>query len=89
MSGRAEPTAAPTKREVEARLIGLVKGNVSREEVADWAAKWVRMDDPKVDDSAVWKALTRLSGADMISTDRPYLYDENEFNSWLEELRGR
>ena len=89
MSARGEPTLPPTRLEVEAKLSELLGGNASREEVAEWAARWVRMPDPKVGDPLVWKALTRLSGADMISTDRPYLYDENDFNTWLKELRGQ
>lgn len=89
MSAHVEPPPPPTRQEVEAKLSKLLSGNASREEVAEWAAKWVRMPAPNVEDRLVWKALTRLSGADMISTDRPYLYDENDFTSWLKELRGQ
>jgi hypothetical protein len=74
---------------VREKLLGLVSGGVSREAVAEWAAQWVRLPDPEIDDAVVWKALTRLAGADMISTDRPYLYDENDFNAWCKDLSGQ
>lgn len=82
--GGAEPP--PARRDVQAKLRDLLSGNVSREDVADWAAQWVRMANPNVKDLYVWKALTRISGADMISTDRPYLYGEQDFEAWLKEL---
>lgn len=81
-------SAVPTVEDVEARLERLVRTECSREEVADWAAQWVRMDEPPIDDPRVWAAIEKLSGADMPSTDRRYLYDENDFNAWLKELRG-
>jgi hypothetical protein len=89
MSEDAKTKSAPTRGEVEERLLDLLEGRASRENVAKWAAQWVRMENPPIDDASVWKALTQLSGADMISTDRPYLYDENDFHSWLRELRGQ
>lgn len=77
----------PTQADVEAKLAGLIAGGASRAEVADWAAKWVRMPEPNVENAKVWKALTQLSAADMVTTDRPYLYDTPDFAAWLEELR--
>ena len=52
------------------RLEDLVAGRQTREEAAKWAAEWVNdTDDVKVDDFAVWEALTAILGADLISTD--------------------
>lgn len=78
----------PSRAEVDTRLVKLLEGKQSREEVADWASQWIRASEPGVNDPAVWKALTCLVGADMITTDRPYLYDEVDFRDWLEELRA-
>ena len=78
----------PTIEEIESRLEALIRTECSREEVADWAARWVRMDVPPIEDPRIWGAIEKLSGADMPSTDRRYLYDENDFNNWLKELRG-
>jgi hypothetical protein len=47
------------------------------------------MDHSGVDDPAVWEAIKRLVAADMITTDRPYLYDIADFKRWLTDLRRR
>src|SRR6476659_1730986 len=69
MSNRAEhPPAAPSRAEVEEKLRGLIEGRYSREAVTSWAEQWVMAKAPNVQDGAVWRALTALSGADLIST---------------------
>ena len=70
---------APNRMEVEAKLCDLLAGKASRKDVTEWAERWVRMSNPNVRDPQIWKALIRLSGADLISTDRPYLYDQQDF----------
>ena len=67
-------------------LLGLITGTVSRKEATDWAARWVNADDPDVPDKSSWKALDALSGADLITTDRPYLYGRKDFAQWLADF---
>lgn len=73
------------------RLEELVRGDAARSEVADWASEFITYDDPQiypeVRDSAVWRALTQLAGADLPTTDREFLHDESDFASWLADLR--
>jgi len=57
-------------------MLALVEGTKSRREVADWASEWVRLPDPDIRDQRLWQALTRLSGADLISVGNTYLHDE-------------
>jgi len=65
-----ESRTLPTRSAVLSRLEDLVAGRQTREEAAKWAAEWVNdTDDVKVDDFAVWEALTAILGADLISTD--------------------
>ncbi len=88
MTTSKPPTRPPTRREVEEKLVGLVEGRHSREDVSSWAERWIILPDPGVSDPVAWKALNKLAGADMITTDRPYLYEEVDFRAWLEELRA-
>lgn len=76
----------PTRQFVADRLRELISGVASREDVAAWAGRWVGMGDPPIEDPRVWRAIERLSGADMISTDRPYLYGREDFERWLSDL---
>ncbi|MDY7095747.1 MAG: hypothetical protein SX243_22460 [Acidobacteriota bacterium] len=85
-SSKAPPP--PSRAEIENRLVELLAGKQSREEVADWASKWIRAEEPGVDDPAVWKALNELAGADLKTIDRPYLHEEVDFRAWLEELQA-
>ena len=64
----------------------LIDQTVSRDGAADWARRWTSSDDPPDMDDNVWNALTFLSFADAISTDRPFLYSIDEYKSELEKL---
>jgi hypothetical protein len=86
MSDHGSFSRAPTRDEVIAKLEKLISGHLSRDEVAGWASQWVSAREPGVDDPAVWNALKALSAADMISLNRPYLYNEIDFKVWLKEI---
>jgi hypothetical protein len=65
----------------------LISGELGRDEAAAWAMPWVAAATPAVDDPVVWRALNNLAGADAVSTDRPFLFEEVDFRAWLAELR--
>ena len=75
----------PSRAEVLEVLRRLVEGTLEREDASSWASPWVTNDDVEFA-PAVWQALERLSGADMISTDRPYLYGPEDFRDWYDTL---
>ena len=81
------PLPAPSRAEVEARLLELISGELGRDEATAWALQWIAAATPGVDDPVVWRALDNLAGADAVSTDRPFLFDDVDFRAWLEELR--
>ncbi len=80
----------PTLAEIKQKLILLIEGKLSRKEVSDWAEDWLAKDWGlniiDIDNPDVLHFLELLSAADLISLDRPYLYYEEDFKSWLEEL---
>jgi hypothetical protein len=77
---------SPTRSEVEAVLRDLIAGMRTRRSASDWASPWL-LDETLVDDPLVWDALQLLGAADLVSTDRPYLYDEVDFRTCLDLLR--
>lgn len=77
---------APTRAEVRERLLDLLSSRCTREEVADWAASWIREATPDVSDAVVWSALKELSGADLKSGPDEYLHEESDFHQWLDRL---
>lgn len=78
---------APSRSELEARLNELISGELARDEATAWAMRWVAAPDAGVDDPVVWRALNNLAGADAPSIDRDFLFGEDDFRSWLDELR--
>lgn len=92
MSESSEDLKPPSRQEVEAKLLDLIEGRCSPSEASGWAAYRRKLIDDhdlyRHVDERVWDALVVLSDADAISTDRPHLYDENDFIAWLKELRG-
>jgi hypothetical protein len=87
MSERDERRSAPSRADVAEVLRRLVEGSMSREDASEWASPWVTADDVDFE-PPLWRAIERLSGAGMISTERPYLYEPEDFQAWLEELLG-
>lgn len=83
------PSGPPSREAVRERLVALLVGDAAREEVADWAGEWVRMDEPTVDDPAVWSALCHLAGADLQTAPGKYLHQDIDFHAWLDELENR
>jgi len=86
MSANGEPPDGPTRDEVEAKLLHLKVGRCDRAAATDWASAYIDQD-VRVDDPGVWEALVALSGADLPTTDRPYLHGEADFCMWLERLK--
>jgi transposase InsO family protein len=77
----------PTRSDAATVLRGLIEGSMSRSEASAWAMKWVNADH-HVPDRVFWETIIAIVGADMISTDRPWLYGANDFQAWLEELNA-
>lgn len=81
--------ALPTKEEIATQLRDLIEGRKTREEASAWASSFVCRDHPRVTDWTAWEALKTLGGADLqVDLDGRYLYHENDFRKWLDDLLG-
>lgn len=77
----------PSREEVAERLRQLISGAIDRKSAANWASQWVtRFDEAGFCDRKLFAAIDSLSAADSISTDRPYLYGQSDFEKWLSDL---
>ena len=63
----------------------VLKGDMTREELSDWAGGYVYADDPEVEDERVWNLLILLSGFDLKDSPETYLHDKEELKDWIEE----
>jgi len=88
----SEHDNVPTLAEVAQTLRQLVADEVSRRQASDWASPWIarfteiQFDKNRDLDRKIKKAIDCLASADMISTDRPYLYGQSDFERWLDDL---
>lgn len=78
--------SSPSPQEARSWLIDVIAGRATREAAADWASGWVSADDPAVEDPATWKALTELSGIDLLEEPGVYFHSELDIHQWLDEL---
>ncbi len=90
----SEHAKVPGLADVIQKLRELVAGEASRQEVSEWASPWiVKFEDVQFDknrelDRKIKEALDCLASADLVSTDRPYLYGQSDFERWLGKLTG-
>lgn len=75
----------PTRFEVATVLQELIAGSQTREFASAWACEWV-LGDGNADDPVLWFALNLLVMADIVTTDRPYLYGNVDFQACLDSL---
>lgn len=75
--------------EVRVMLARLVAGKVDREQAANWAMARIKDEGEQYSDPIAWRALDRLSGADLENEPGVYLHGEEDFGAWLSELDRR
>ena len=71
----------------------LIVEKMTREEAHDWAISLMHLEDAgklvyknRNEEKRIWDAIMSLTGADTPTTDRPYLFDADDFRKWLQEL---
>lgn len=76
----------PTRQEVVNIINQLTSGEIERSLVSQWAFSIIDDDDIRVTDQAVWKVIQGLGAVDLPSSDRDYLYGNDDFDEWLKIL---
>lgn len=86
---------APTRKQVEDKLLDLIEGRSSREDLASWAVKYLVSDFQEgddddalsIEDPVVLSTIENLSAADLKVSDHSYFHQDTDFLAWLEDLR--
>ncbi len=79
---------APSKAEVASVMRSLLARELTREQAAAWATGYLA-GDVQVTDTRVWSALELLGAADLCSCDRPFLYEDEDYQDCLAQLEGQ
>ena len=75
----------PNKNEITNRIYEVLTGKVSRENVSEWAMRYIRNDSEiEIEDVEAWHYLVAISNIDeMISLDE-YLYNDDDIMHIIE-----
>lgn len=80
----------PTTNEITHRLQKLLKHELTREEVSDWAFAFIEHDDSiEVEHLSAWHYLVTVSAAAEKIAPNKYLYSMEDIQGWIEEYGGR
>lgn len=75
----------PSRDDVSTILKKLLAGELTRQAASEWATPWL-IGDELFNDREVRDAVVLLGMADLISTDRPFLYNDIDFVECLKSL---
>ena len=79
----------PSFEEVASRIEGLISGQLSREEVADWAVHCFGVHDSRSNEKNLWLVLDSIADVDATEPGGDYIFSLDDIRKSLDELRGR
>ncbi|BDR55722.1 hypothetical protein [Xylocopilactobacillus apis] len=76
----------PRKSDLIKKIQNLISGHESRKTVSEWAFDIYNDDSLRISDPMISNYLEMLGAVDLPSSDRNYLYTEEDFREWISEL---
>lgn len=76
----------PQRIDLISKISGILSGQEDRGSVSEWAVNIFDNDDLKISDPIVLNYLKILGAVDLPSSDRDYLYTEEDLKEWIVEL---
>ena len=76
----------PTIEEISKKIVKVLDGVISREEVCEWAIDFIRNDDKvEIDDIKSWHYLVEISNIDEMIEPDVYLFDNNDIRDIMKK----
>ncbi|MFP7284757.1 hypothetical protein SFC15_00845 [Shouchella clausii] len=79
----------PTKKEIINKLELVLKNQLTREEVTDWASEYTMQEKYDVSDMEVWKMLMTVSGLDLQDSPGEYLHNDDDIRDWIKKFSNK
>lgn len=76
----------PPRSEIINIITKLKSGEAERESIAAWAFTLIDDDEIIVSDQIAWQVIQNLGAVEIPSTDQVYLYNNEDFECWIELL---
>jgi hypothetical protein len=87
LGGYAVHGDPPTRDEAREKLIGLLNGRYSRDEIHNWARQWVVVMRDPLEDRELRRVIEGMAAVDTPGgPDRNFLFTEPDFHAWLDQL---
>ncbi|MGC4004208.1 MAG: hypothetical protein QM811_14245 [Pirellulales bacterium] len=77
---------APTRLEISDQLHRFLNKELSRSQLSGWANHWL-LNDENIEDPQVWKALELMGAAELPSSDRAFLYLDEDYSDILQTIQ--
>jgi len=75
----------PNVKVIVGKLKDILSGKLSREDVADWAMKYIEDDEVRIIDFKAWELLKQVGGIDLPESPEIYLYTEEDIRKWISD----
>jgi hypothetical protein len=80
--------AEPKRIDLINKILRILSGAEKRVDVSEWAVNIFEDDTLRVNDLITLKYLKLLGAVDLLSTDRDYLYTDDDLRHWISELKN-
>jgi hypothetical protein len=77
----------PSRADIAEKVQSLIDGSVSRDQASNWAMNIILDDDYNIHDQVSWKAIKAIGSVNLPSSDRNFLYEQEDFVEWLDILK--
>lgn len=71
------------------KLTSILSGAASRVKISEWAFDILDDDGMKTHNVFLKYYLSAIGSVDLLSTDRQYLYTDEDINAWIEEINTK
>ena len=68
------------------KLREVLNNSLTREEVADWAMRFIEDDEADIKDFHAWELLKQVGAIDMIESPDNYLYSDDDIKKWITDF---
>ncbi|WP_411704763.1 hypothetical protein [Edaphovirga cremea] len=79
----------PLRNDLILKISGILSGHEDRKSVSKWAVSIFDDDSLRVSDSIILNYLKLLGAVDLPSSDRDFLYTNEDLKEWLSELNNQ
>ena len=79
----------PQRADLANKISDILTGNAKRGDVSEWAIGILIDDSSKLEDLVILKYLKLLGAVDLPSSDRDFLYTDNDLRHWMAEIENQ